>query len=170
MSRAVVCNRIAGLVVLACLVIAASAVAGKTLKGWFDYDHCAYCREWAAQPGLVAHSHDEAHEISDGIVWVTTIDNGYEDAFATALAAEDKVAADLGAGKDLPLCQYCATIGELGKKGVRIEAIPCRNALVTIYTSTDTSLVWQIREFGSTGVAKIAQANSEYLKRQQPAH
>jgi hypothetical protein len=151
-------------------LLAASALAGQRLEGWFDYEHCAYCRAWAAQPGLVAHSHDEAHELSDGIVWVTTIDNGYEDAFAKALKAEDSVTAELNAGKDLPLCRYCATIGDLAHEGARIEAVPCHSALVTIYSSADTSVVRQLREFGVTGTAKIAQANAGYLSRHQSAH
>ncbi len=134
------------------------------LPTWFDYEKCDFCRCWGAEPALVAHTREEFRPLSDGIVWITYIDKDYRPTFTKVMAAEAKVVEDLNAGEKLTVCQYCAAVNSFGKKGVRIEGVEGSDAIVTLYTSTDSSMVRELQAFGARAVEEEAKANGEFLK------
>ena len=133
------------------------------LPDWYDYVKCDFCKEWGAHPGLIAHSLDESRPISDGIVWITTVEKEYRADFRRVQKAEAQVADDMGHGKSVQLCQACKRLVDFGAAGVRIESVDGTNATVTIFTSSDTSMVRQLHEFGVTAIAEETNANAKFL-------
>ena len=149
------------LLALACATV--SGGSDSTLPTWFDYEHCAFCNAWASQPGLVAHSHDQFRRLENGIVWLTTVDSGYEKQFEDAMTAEGEVSSRLDKGEKLPLCQYCAGIGSLAAKGAKIQPAQMKGALVTVYTSEDSSVVRAIQTFGENAIKALPTANAAFV-------
>lgn len=145
------------------IILTSTAWGATTLKDWFDYHNCDFCKQWAAQPGLIAHARDEYRPISDGILWITYVENDFRDEFAKMQAAEDQVSRDLADGESVRLCQFCSRISDFSDHGVRIEMVAGSDAFVTIFTSTDTALVRSLHEFGAQAVAEEAIANAAYL-------
>jgi hypothetical protein len=146
------------------IVFMAVSLFGATiLKDWFDYKNCDFCKQWGNDPGLIAHTHDECRNLTDGILWITHIDKGYHDRFANVVAAEVKVGEELTAGKPLKLCQYCNRIAEFTANGVRIESVEGIDVFITLYTSTDTMQVSKLHEFATQAIAEEIKANAAFL-------
>ena len=150
------------------LATIASAGTSDVNARWFDYRNCDFCKQWAMQPGLIEHSHDECHNISDGIIWVESVDAGYRNQYAKTLAAEQNVLSDLQAGKPVSMCRYCSAINDFSRKGVRIESVSSdAGEEITIYTSSDSTLVKQIQSFGLQAIGELARANAAFVAGQK---
>ena len=153
-------------VLLFVVVLTATLVGATVLNEWFDYRNCDFCKEWGADPGLIAHTHDECRDLSDGILWITHIDKGYHDRFAKVVAAEEKVGQALASGKPLTLCQYCSRIADFTSAGVRIEGVEGTDVFITLYTSPDTVQVRKLHEFAKEAIAEETRSNAAYLESQ----
>lgn len=157
-------RRISFTIVVSILFLGAlPALAATVLPTWFDYEQCDFCKAWGHQPGLIAHTHEEVHNISDGIVWFTSVDKAYRDKFTAAMAEEQRTMDDMQAGKSLTLCQYCNRISQFAQKGVRIETVEGSDAVITLYTSTDSALVSDLQRFGVQAMAEEATANASFI-------
>src|SRR5262245_42945340 len=85
--------------VLVVTVAFASTVTAE--EPWFDLDKCAFCKEFAKQPGLVEHMKTEYHNTKNGIISVTYVDKAYQPAMEKAHAGIAQVVADKVAGKPI---------------------------------------------------------------------
>lgn len=149
---------------LVALVLVAAVMAADQEKPWFDMKNCAFCKELAAQPGLLEHMRHEYHNIHNGIVSVTYIDKDYRDEFAAMHQGMGKVVADMQAGKPVQMCQHCAKIGEFYQKGVRMEEVKSSDAIIVIYSSEDTALIADIQAFGARCTEELAEYAAEAKK------
>lgn len=147
---------------MAVLVIAAGVIGGDASIGWFDYKNCDFCKQMAAQPGLVAHTRDECVNVSNGIVWITYIDKNYRAKYDIARKAEDSIVAAWQAGKPVNMCEYCKQIGGFVQKGVHMEGAPAGGVALTLYTSPDSTTVQELQAFGQKAIAESAKANAKF--------
>ena len=138
------------------LVCAAMVMAEEAEKPWFDMQNCAFCKEVTAQPGLMDHMRHEYHNVSAGILTVGYVDKEFQDKFKAAQAGMQKVVADLQAGKQVPMCQHCAKIGEFYMKGVTMEEIKSSEAVVIVYSHTDPEAIKDIQAFGARNNEELA--------------
>ncbi len=128
-------------------------------KPWFDSVNCAFCKLFAAQPGLLDHMTTEYHNISDGLVSVTHIDKGYEDGFKKAQAGIGNVLREMQTTGKMPYsCPHCTMIGEFQMSGVRMEAVNSDYGIINLYTSSDTAMVAKIQDFGKRSAEAQAKA------------
>jgi len=134
--------RVAMVVALA----ASFSVAGEGDDAWFDVHGCAMCKNFSAEPGLLEHIEWENHEISNGVMTVSVIDEEYEDAYERAVHNIGAVGQKLAAGEQLPLCGFCTSYGELMMAGVKVEEVETKLGSVTLMTSTDPQVVKMIQE------------------------
>ena len=143
------------LLILATLLIA--VFTGATADApWFDLQKCEFCNKIAAQPGLVEHMRTEYHNLHNGTMSVTHIDEEYHPAFAKALAAMQPVVRDLQAGKKVYTCPHCTMLGELYLAGVIADEVKSGDDIMTIYTSSDSTMAKKLQEFGRKSAEGIA--------------
>ncbi len=137
----------------------------ETTQSWFDLKNCAFCAPIAAQPGLLEHMKPEYHNISNGLVSVLVIDQGYDGAFKKALDGMTTAFVDMQAGKAMTICPHCSTMGDIEKNPkVKTDFMQTGFGFITIYTSTDSLLVAQIQDFGKKTDEASKQMAAEMMK------
>ncbi len=142
---------LAALVVL----VAASALAAepdmyKSESGWFDMNHCAFCKNLTADPGLLPHSTWETHEIENGMVEIITVAPEYKESFAKAGRAMQELGMKIQKGEvnpmTLEMCGRCKEFGMLQMTGIKTEAVMGDAATVFIYTSDNPDVVKKMHD------------------------
>jgi len=138
------------IVLAAVFAVALPALAGnesdmRTPSGWFDMAECAFCKNLVEDPELLSHSTWEGHAISNGAMYIMTVEPEYAESMAKAGAAMAQVGQDIQAGKvnpmTLPMCGHCQEFGMIMMSGVHMETVKGGAAEVSIFTSDDEALV-----------------------------
>ena len=134
------------IVVLACLALLVSGVfAGE--NSWFDMENCAMCKNMTSQAGLMEHMKCEQYPISNGIVTVTNVADGYIDAYRTAHAGMEQTAMRIQKGEALNICQSCQALGMCLMKGAKQEYVKTSSGDIWILTSDDAALVADLQNW-----------------------
>ena len=133
-----------GLMVLAiALIYVASATAED--KPWFDMENCAFCKNLAAQPGLMDNiTKWEHHNVKNGSISITEVNKDYLDAYKKAMDGMNAAAKKMEAGEQLPMCGMCEAYGGLMMKGVKWEEVGSDNIFVTLMYSDDLAVIEEI--------------------------
>ena len=81
------------MILTALLAVALPALAGnehdmRTPSGWFDMAECSFCKNLVEDPELMAHTTWEGHNISNGAVYIMTVEPEYAESMAKAAAAK----------------------------------------------------------------------------------
>ncbi len=145
------------------LVTAIAVTAGAEEEKWFDLENCIFCKNLLDDPELMNHLTWEIHEISDGIMIVTTIDPEYRESYNKAEKAIEQVASEMMQGKhmDEPVCGYCHNYGALMFKGAKIERIPAETAEIVLIRSDKEELQKEIKAFGERTNEELAKFEAE---------
>ena len=151
------------IVVLALLALLVSgAVAGE--KSWFDMQNCAMCKNITSQAGLMENIKWEQYPISNGIICVTTVNDGYLDKYHTAHEGMMKMGMRMQNGEKLELCQSCQALGMCMMKGPKQDYVSTSNGDVWILTSNDATVVAELQNWvkrNNEEMAKMHSANSK---------
>jgi hypothetical protein len=143
-------NRSVKLTLLMGLILAvgiSSAYAGG--KEWFDMENCDMCKPLTENPQLLMHITWEQHNISNGIVSVTTVEKDYVEVYRTAHSQMDHVVGSMQKGKNVELCGMCSSMGGMMMKGLKQEAVTTTYGDVWIVTSEDPSVVADLQKWAS---------------------
>lgn len=149
--------------VLLIAIVTAGAAVWSQEGPWFDTEKCAFCKNMAAQPGLLDHFQTEYYDLHNGMLWVSHIDKEFVPAFRKAQEGIEPVLKDLQAGKPVYICRHCTALGELERAGVTPDVIDDGETIYVVYTSNDSALVAKIQTFRkncSAGVAEMMKAKA----------
>lgn len=138
------------------LLLGAAAVYGGG-QSWFDMEHCEMCKPLAEEPGLLEHVVWEQHNISNGIVSVTTVEKDYLDAYRNAHAKMGHVVERLQKGEKVGMCGMCTALGAAMMKGAKQEVVETTYGDVMILTSDKPDVVAELQEW--------AKRNREEMKK-----
>ncbi len=141
------------------LLCVASFLASAADEPFFDLQKCAFCKTLADQPGLLDHMKTQYHKLHNGTMSITHIDKEYQPGFAKALEAMKPVVQDLQAGKKVYTCPHCTMLGQLYMAGVMPDEVKSGDDIMEVYTSTDSTMVKKLQEFGeksNEGLAALA--------------
>lgn len=144
--------------------LASVALAGAPLKsdsGWFDFENCAFCKNLAAEDGLLEHSTWENHPISNGMMNIITVEPEYAAAMQRAgehmAALGQKIQAGEVNPMGLKMCQHCQTFGMMMMGGqVKMEEVRGDAAVVTLMTSDDPGVVKRLQEMAERDTKEMA--------------
>jgi hypothetical protein len=129
------------------LLVASLAYAGG--ENWFDMHNCEMCKPLTEEPDLLDHVTWEQHNISDGVVSVTTVDKEYLPAYRKAHGKMGEVISRMQKGEKVELCGMCTYMGSLVMKGVKQEAFDTRYGNVMILSSDNPSVVSDIQKWAA---------------------
>jgi hypothetical protein len=141
---------------LAALVVASVAVAGG--QAWFDHD-CAMCTNMMSDEALMKNMNWEQHNITIGIVAVTTVKPDYLDVYRTAHNNMNATAQRLMKGEQMELCGSCTAMGKCMMMGAQQEYVETSTGDVWIVTSDNPEVVADLH--------KWVERNQEEMKKAQ---
>ena len=135
-----------------CVLALASFVAPVTAAPgsapWFDLDNCEMCKNMTAEKGLMENMEWENHLTADGLISVTVVAAGYEEAFGRSMKNMTATADKMMAGEEMYLCGFCQSYGSLHMTGANFEQIPTKAGMIELVTSHDPAVVASIQKHG----------------------
>lgn len=161
MKKTTLCISVALCAITLLVSLAQAAGPMKSESGWFDFENCAFCKNLAAEDGLLEHSTWENHAISNGMVNITTVEPQYAAAMARAGEHMAALGMKIQAGEvnpmGLKMCQHCQTFGMMMMGGqVKMETINGDAATITLMTSDDESVVKRLHDMAARDTREMA--------------
>ena len=144
-------------------LLAIMAVSGE--KGaWFDMENCEMCKPLMEQdPALLENTVWEHHEISNGLVSVTTVAPAFRAHYEKAGQRMSEVEKKLMSGEEVKLCNMCVAMGEMLNTGkVAMEHVMTSTGSVYLTTSDDPAMITEIQKWGqrtTEELEKMAEAS-----------
>jgi hypothetical protein len=140
------------------LMLMLSGIARTQEKPWFDFKNCAFCKLYAAEPGLMQHMTHEYHFLTNGFLMFTHVDKEYDTAYQRVQAGMKQVIADMMAGKQVYTCEHCGKLGQFGMAGVYPQQVSTAYGSIMLYTSGDTAMVTKLKDFCKRSMEESAKA------------
>jgi len=131
---------------LAALALPLDAAPGTAL--WFDLENCSMCKHMTAEEGLMEHMEWENHLTTDGMMSITIVAAGYEEAFARSMKNMKATGEKLMTGEKMYLCGFCQSYGGLHMAGANFEHIEAKAGIIELVTSHDPEVVKKIHTHG----------------------
>jgi len=130
-------------------------------KSWFDMENCAFCKNLTAEPGLMDHiTKWDHHNVKNGSVSVTVVDEAYLPAYKKAMMGMEATAKKMQAGEKLPMCGMCEAYGAAMMKGAQSEEVQSGNIFVSLMYSNDPEVINEIH-------AMTDRTNDEMMKMEE---
>ena len=133
---------------------------------WFDLEKCAICSKLDAEKGLMESLNWEAHVISDGMLSITVVPAGYEDALLRAAEHMETSLRELESGEPKAICGFCRSYGKLVMAGARVEEIDTLAGHVSLITATDPEVVTAIHEHARQAIQEAKRVLESVAARQ----
>lgn len=123
---------------------------------WFDLENCSMCQSMTQEKGLMENMEWENHLTADGMMTVTVVKKGYEEAFERSMKNMEATGAKLMAGEKLYLCGFCTSYGSLHMAGASFENFQTAGGHINLVTSRDPALVDKIHTHGQRTIDEMA--------------
>lgn len=128
--------------VVVSLVLLSFSMLAAQEKPWFDMENCAFCKNLAAEEGLMDHiTKWDHHNVSNGSVCISVVDKECVEAYKRAMHNMEEVGKKLEQGEMLPMCGMCKAYGELMKMGAKWDEVESDNIFVSIMYSDNPDVV-----------------------------
>ena len=127
---------------------------------WFDMENCAFCKHLLKDPKLMENMVWEHHDISNGLLMVTTVNPECQKSYQEAMGAMMDLGQKLEKGevdaKDIKMCGSCQHWGMLVEMGTKFEHIQGKTADITLMMSDKPEAVKMIQEYGQRSREELA--------------
>ncbi len=121
------------------------------------------CKNMMAEEGLMEAMDWENHLTKDGMMSVTIVAAGFEEAFERSMKNMQASSEKMMSGEKMYLCGFCQSYGGLNKSGANFEHIETKAGMVELVTSHDPAVVAKIHAHGQKTIDeynKMAAAGS----------
>ncbi len=130
---------------LAAVVLAIPFTCDAGEECWFDLENCSMCKHLVAEKGLLENMEWENYVIADGMLSVTHVAPGYEEAYGRCMHNMEQTGQQLMTGQQMYLCGFCQSYGGLHMAGAHFETIETGVGDIDLVTSSDTEVAEMIR-------------------------
>lgn len=138
-------RRMIALALLVVLVAAVGSTAGE--KPWLDMVNCGMCKNLAGTPGLLESMEWEQHNLSNGVVSLTSVPKGKLEAYRAAHLSMMEMVERLMKGEEMDLCGSCTALGKCMMQGVNQEYVETTNGDIWIVTSDNAEVVAELHDW-----------------------
>jgi hypothetical protein len=145
------------------LVFAVAVGAGDEAP-WFDMENCAFCRHLTEPPEMLQSLGWEHHNISNGIVSISTIPEKYAEAYDKAMGMMKETGEKAAQGAEMHTCGMCGAMGALMAKGAKYETVKTDNGYVALMTSDDPEIVTEIQAWGKKTNEELAKMEASMME------
>jgi hypothetical protein len=122
-----------------------------------EMQKCAVCKHLAQNPELMKNMVWETHKIDNGMLCLTTVPKEMKRDFDKVSEkmhqAIEQVQADSKEGKQVDLCEFCASMGELMTLNAKQQHIETRTGAIHMITSDDPAVVKKIHDVADKVIA-----------------
>lgn len=115
---------------------------------WFDFDHCEICKNMASMKTDMHNIKWEMNLLDNGVIMVSVVPKKMKQAMSEAEKGVQATVTELESGKELKLCGFCNTYGDLMAMGAQFKDLKTVGVDISIITSSDPEVVKKIQEFG----------------------
>lgn len=152
-----------GFLLLPAIVLGIATVAFSGEGAWMDMKNCEMCKPVMEQdPNLMKNMTWEHHNISNGLVSVSTVTPAYMAHYKKAGEKMKMVTEKLQKGTDVKLCNMCVAMSDMLKTGkVKNEHIMTSNGSVALMTSEDPRVVRAIQQWGERTNEEMRKMSAE---------
>jgi hypothetical protein len=133
-------------------------------KAWFDLENCDFCKQLTTPPDLLENMGWEHYNISNGLISVTTVNDGYMEAYLAAQARMEETGKKMQKGEPVKMCNMCMAMGKLMMKGVKMENIQTQHGDILLMTSDDPEVVKEIQAWGKRNNDEMAKMEQSEKK------
>ena len=123
-----------------------------------EMQKCAVCKYMAENPELMKEMTWETHKIDNGMLCLTTVPKEMKKEFDTVSAkmmqAIAKLEADPTHAKEVQLCSFCRSMGELHKLNAKMQHIDTQTGAIHMSTSNDPAIVKKIHAMADKAIAE----------------
>jgi hypothetical protein len=123
-----------------------------------EMQKCAVCKYMAENPSLMKSMTWETHKIENGMLCLTTVPKELKKEFDAASARMmqeiAKLEADPAHAKEVALCSFCQSMGELHKLGAKMQHIDTKTGAIHMSTSDDPATVKKIHAMADKAIAE----------------
>ena len=130
---------------LAAVVLAIPFTCDAGDECWFDLENCSMCKHLVAEKGLLENMEWENYVIADGMLSVTHVAPGYEEAYGRCMHNMEQTGQQLMTGQQMYLCGFCQSYGGLHMAGAQFETVETGVGQIDLVTSSDPEVVEMIR-------------------------
>jgi hypothetical protein len=159
---------LAALAIVAVALVALPTAFAAQGESWFDLEGCSMCKSMSSEKGLMENMEWENHLTTDGMMTVTVVKHGYEEAFERAMTNMEATGAKLMAGEDLYLCGFCTSYGSLHMAGANFENFQTAGGHINLVTSRDPAIIETIHAHGQTTIDEMAKMTGGKEKSDHP--
>jgi len=146
---------VVGLALAALVAMAAVAGAGEK-SAWMDMENCGMCSPLAAHPELMQNLTWEHHNLSNGIVSVTTVAPDYVKEYRAVSMEMQKAGQKMMQGEKVALCGMCTNLSGVMMKGAMPEYVKTEQGAVMVITSADAEVVAALQKWAKKTNAEMA--------------
>lgn len=130
-----------------------------------DMEKCAVCKHLTDNPALLEQMTWETFKIDNGAMCVTTAPKEMKSEFDAlgqkVKSAMEQVKADKQAGKDVEVCELCASMGALMETGAKEKEIKTATGSIHLMTSDDPTVVQKIHANADKAIAMQKQMTAK---------
>ena len=145
-------------VALVATAAASLAIAATAEDAQEQMKKCAVCKFLAEAPDLMATMTWECHKVDAGMLCLATVPKEkkkqYDEIHKKMMATVEKIKSDAAAGRDIELCSFCTSMGELEKAGAKEETVDTATGSVYLVTSADPAVVAKIHAQADKAIAE----------------
>jgi len=138
------------------ILFAASTLTVAGEDKWFDLENCGFCQSLLEPPDMLQHATWEHHNISNGIVSVSTVEKEYMDQWRVAEVKMEELGKKMQAGEQVKMCNSCMAMGKLMAMGAKWESVHTTHGGVSLMTSDDPEVVKEIHAWGKKTTDELA--------------
>lgn len=113
-------------------------------KPWLDMQGCSICKHMGEHMDMMEHVKWETHKIATGMLSASVIPKEYRAKMKEIHEKMQGVIAQLEKGKEMPLCGFCTSYGELKMAGAKSEDITTEFGMIGLLTSEDPEVIKKI--------------------------
>lgn len=146
---------IGAVAMIAVLVIGAGLVAEEGKK-WLDPENCHFCQPLTETEGLLEAVGWENHNISNGIVTITTYAPKWEEAAKAAGAEMEKLWESYDPAAEHYLCGLCEAWLTVPMDKIATEKVEFNGGELSITTTADAEVLAQLHEMTDKTIAAMA--------------
>jgi hypothetical protein len=145
------------LFLLAVALLAVASVAMAEEAAWFDMKGCAFCKNLTTDPELLKNMTWDHYDVTSGVMAVTVVAPAFQESYKKAMAAMEKVGADLQKGGAMvPMCGHCQAYGALMMSGAKFDYVQSKVGDIVLITSEKPETVAMIKKYGQRNREEMA--------------
>lgn len=149
-------RKVSGMMLALVGILAMGSILVAEDAKWFDMENCQMCKPMMETEGFMENVKWETYPIANGIIDVTTVNEGFEEKYKTAHGAMMANWEKLQAGEEMKLCGMCQAFSAAMDETVKMETVKTNTGEISLTTSSNAETVAKLQEIAKRNAKEMA--------------